>query len=263
MPKISERQEIPGYARRWCCQVRSGGGSGSPSISSHHLIDTGADGREVLALPQQRHHRVLDDAIGRRIGQHAFQAVAVLDAQRVIVLGQDQQRAVIDLLAPELPGVDDADRILLDLLGLRGRHQQHRDLRALARLEVRQLLLELGLLRGSQRSGQIGDARLELRDRLQRLRSGDAERGAQRSAITSAIAASSSACDPTIRRRAAAAPTRAPYCAVRPRGLERSDGAAALPKSTVGGRAISASFCTVKFGFTGYLNIIAVRLVGN
>ena len=33
---------------------------------------------------------------------------------------------------------------------------------------------------GGQRAGQIGDARLELRDRLQRLRGGDAERGAER-----------------------------------------------------------------------------------
>jgi hypothetical protein len=55
----------------------------------------------------------------------------------------------------------------------------------------------------------------------------------------------------------------APYCAGAPAGAGALVGLPALPKSTVGGREISASFCTVKFGFTEYLNIIAVRLVGN
>ena len=41
-----------------------GGGSGSPSISRMICIDPGADGGKVLALLQQRDHRVLDDAIG-------------------------------------------------------------------------------------------------------------------------------------------------------------------------------------------------------
>jgi len=108
----------------------------------HHLIDSGTDGGVVLTLAQQRHHGVFDDAIGRRVGEHALQTVAVLDAQLVIVLGEDQQRTVIDLLAPELPGVGDADRILLDLFRMRRRHQQHRDLRALARFEVAQFLRE-------------------------------------------------------------------------------------------------------------------------
>lgn len=35
------------------------------------------------------------------------------------------------------------------------------------------------------------------------------------------------------------------------------------PKSTAGGLAISASFSTVKFGFTLNLKSIAVRFVGN
>ena len=46
------------------------------------------------------------------------------------------------LVAAELPGVDDADRVLLDLLRLRRRHDEDGDLRALPRLECGELRLE-------------------------------------------------------------------------------------------------------------------------
>ena len=87
-----------------------------------------------------RRDDLVDDAPRGDVGQRAFQAVADLDAQLAVVLGDHQQRAVVDLLAPDLPGLGDADRELLDRLGLRGRHDQHRDLAALARLEILQRL---------------------------------------------------------------------------------------------------------------------------
>ena len=54
---------------------------------------------------------------------------------RLVILGDQQERAVIHALAPELPGIDDADAELLDGFRLRGRHDQHHKLRALAGLE--------------------------------------------------------------------------------------------------------------------------------
>ena len=86
----------------------------------------------------------VDDALGGDVGERAFEAVADLDAKLAVVLGDDQQRAVVDLLAPDLPGFRDPDRILLDGLGLRRRHDQHRDLAALARLEILQRLRQRG-----------------------------------------------------------------------------------------------------------------------
>jgi hypothetical protein len=87
----------------------------------------------------------------------------------MVVLGDEEQRAVVALLPPEPPRVDHADPVLLDLLGRGRRHDQHRDLRALARLEGAELLLERGALRGHQRAGPIGDACGEGGDRLERL----------------------------------------------------------------------------------------------
>ena len=93
-----------------------------------------------------------------------------LDAHRAIVLGDDQDGAVVGLCAADLPGLGEPDPELRDVLGLGRRQDQHRDLRALARLERRELFLERGLLRGRQRAGEIGDARLERRQRDLRVR---------------------------------------------------------------------------------------------
>ena len=60
----------------------------------------------------------------------------------------EQQRPVIDLAAAELPLVDHADGVLLDLLGLHARHDQHGELRALGGFKGSQFLLERPLLLG-------------------------------------------------------------------------------------------------------------------
>ena len=186
-----------------------------------------------------------------RVGQRAFEAVAHLDAHAPVVLRDQQQHAVIDLPAPELPLLGHADGELLDVLGLRGRHDQHRDLRALALLERGQLLLERRLLLGGQRAGEIGDPRLERRHRLSPARSAaDADSTSSSAAVPPGAHARCvfhrAAVARLGRRRGALAPAPQP-----------------VPKSTVGGVAIAASFSTVKFGFTSKSNIIAVRLVGN
>ncbi len=103
--------------------------------------------------------------------ERALEAAADLDAHLAIVLRDEQQRAVIDALtarglATELPFVDDADRVLLDRFRLRRRHEEHRELRALAGLERRELLLDLRLLACRKRAGEIGDAGLQRRNGL-------------------------------------------------------------------------------------------------
>ena len=55
--------------------------------------------------------------MGSEIGERAFQGPADFDAQLPIVLGHDQQRAIIDPGAAELPGVRDPVRIVGDVLG--------------------------------------------------------------------------------------------------------------------------------------------------
>ena len=136
----------------------------------HDLLQSGAHAAVDIALAKQRRDGVVDDALGRDIGQHAFQAVADLDAHRAVLHRHQQQHAVVRLFAPQLPGFGHADRILLDGLGLGGLHHEQRDLRALALLEGSQLLLQFRLLCGGQRAGEIGDPRFERGHRLQFLR---------------------------------------------------------------------------------------------
>ena len=70
-------------------------------------------------------------------GSAPSKPVAHLDAHAPVVLRDEQDRAVVDALAAELPRVRDADAVLLDFLGLRRRHDEHGDLAALLGLESR------------------------------------------------------------------------------------------------------------------------------
>ena len=121
----------------------------------------------------------VDDALGGDVGERALEAVADLDAQMAVVLGDDQQRAVVDLLAADLPGFRDPDRKLLDALGLRRRHDQHRDLAALARLEILQGLRQRGDVAAGQRPGLIDHAPRQRRHR-------DVGRGGERPSTAAA-----------------------------------------------------------------------------
>ena len=92
------------------------------------------------------------------------------DPHLAVVLGDEEQHAVVYAFASELPRVRNADRVLLDLLRLRGRDQQYRDLGAFAALECGELLLQRCALPGVERAGEIGDSRLERRHRNLRRR---------------------------------------------------------------------------------------------
>ena len=127
-------------------------------------LDPGADAAVEVALLQIGHDDFSDDAIGDGVRDHALETVAYLYAQRPVILGDQQQGAVVDAFSAELPGFRDADAVLLDRFGLRGGDDEHRDLAALTRLECLQGLLQPALLGRGQGSRQIGDARLEGRD---------------------------------------------------------------------------------------------------
>ena len=105
-----------------------------------HPVDPGGNAAGEIAGLELRRDVLVDDALGGDVGQRAFEAIADLDAQAAVVLGDDEQRAVVDLLAADLPGFRDPQRILLDGLAVGRRHDQHRDLAAFSRLEILQRL---------------------------------------------------------------------------------------------------------------------------
>ena len=136
----------------------------------HHLVDAGSNAAAEIAGLEFRRDVLVDDALGRGVGERAFEAVTDLDAQPAIVLGDDEQRAVVDLLAADLPGLRDAKRILLDGLAVGRRHDQHRDLAALSRLQIPQRLRQRCDVAGRERAGLVDDASAQRRHRDERQR---------------------------------------------------------------------------------------------
>ncbi len=134
----------------------------------HHLVDPGSNAAAEIAGLEFRCDVLVDDALGRDVGERAFEAVTDLDAQAAVVLGDDEQRAVVDLLAADLPGLRDAKRILLDGLAVGRRHDQHRDLAALSGLQVLQRLRQRGDVASRERAGLIDDASRQRRHRDER-----------------------------------------------------------------------------------------------
>ena len=123
-------------------------------------IHAGIDARVELALFEQRHDVIRDDALGDGIRQRAFEAAPHFDAQLAFVLGNYQDRAVVNALAAELPFFADLDAVLLDGFRLRRGQQQHRNLPALALLERCEFGFERRSLLAGERGREIGDARL-------------------------------------------------------------------------------------------------------
>ena len=124
--------------------------------------DAGANAAGEVAALELRRYILVDDALGGDVGERAFEAVADLDAQMPVILGDHQQRAVIDLLAPDLPGLGNADRELLDGFRLRRRHDQDRDLAAFARFQAFQGLRQRSDVVTRQSPGLIDHPSREL-----------------------------------------------------------------------------------------------------
>jgi hypothetical protein len=198
-------------------------GQGFAIDHGEHPVDAGLHSAVVIAGLEVGRDDLREDAVGRDVRQRTLQSPADLDPHRAIILGDQQDGTVVDALAPELPRVGDANPILLDVLGLRRRHDQDRDLTALFCLEGRQLPLQAIHRIARQRSREVDDPRRQRRHGHVRPR--EHHRQQQEDA----------------ERRA---------CRAKSRGQCAGAGAGAgPPKSTVGGLAISASFSTVKFGF--------------
>ena len=116
--------------------------------------------------------------------------------------------------------------ILLDGLAVGRRHDQHRDLAALSRLQILQRLRQRGDVAGRERAGLIDDASAQRRHRDERQRrTGPAQQQRKKGGSCSVHRRSS------VHRR---------YFA----------GAGVGLKSTFGAVEIAFSFSTVKFGFS-------------
>ena len=86
----------------------------------HHddVVDGAADAAGKIAGAEGRHHGVLDDQLGVQVGQRAFEPVADLDAHLAVVLGDQQQDAVVLAGLAEPPGAEQPVGVGLDRLAV-------------------------------------------------------------------------------------------------------------------------------------------------
>ena len=133
---------------------------------AHDAIDAGVDAAVIIAAPERRHDVLLDDAVGGRVGQRALEAVADLDAHLAIVERDEQQGAVVDALAAELPLLRDPDRVLLDRprAASSARPARRPGCPWTARTP-RSFASSAATWSGVERAGEVGDRRLQRRER--------------------------------------------------------------------------------------------------
>jgi hypothetical protein len=122
---------------------------------------------------------LVDDAPRYHVAQRTLDAVSDFDAHGAVVLGHQEQRAVVHLATAELPLLYHPQGVLLDGFGPRRADHQHGDLHALALLEGPKLRIQRGDTIGGERSREIGDARLQRRNGDQLLRGRDRKEQAQ------------------------------------------------------------------------------------
>ena len=197
-------------------------GSGSPLTRAISWSAAASQAAGKVVLPESRLHRVVDDVRGGEVGHRAFERLRHFDAHLAVVLGDDDENAVADLLAPDLPGIADAVGIAGDVFGLRGRDHQHHDLRA--------LLLFEGLQLGFERRA-LGVVSVPVWSMTRASSFGTGSRPC--------------ACAPKTAHSKRTVRARRMRAAVMANARAYFFGAL---KSTVGGVEICASFCTVKLG---------------
>ena len=133
-----------------------------------HLDDrvhAGIDAGIEFSAFEIRRNDLRHDAFRRGVVQRTFQSVADFDAQLAVILGDEQQHAIVHAFAPQLPRIHDANSELFDGFGLGAWHKQNRNLRSFARLECRQLGFKCLCLRSIECGSKIGDAMLKRRER--------------------------------------------------------------------------------------------------
>jgi hypothetical protein len=129
MKRISSRFSMPnGMPVRFALCAAGAGGLISPPTTPMIRSTPALMPCANFPFAKRRRDVLGDDAPRGDVGKHALEPVADLDPHLPVVLRDQEQRAVVLALAPDLPLLGNADRICLDRFRLRRRHDQHGEL---------------------------------------------------------------------------------------------------------------------------------------
>src|SRR5690606_22839018 len=99
--------------RRGLRQLETFAGS-RPHQHAHRPLDPGGE----LALPEGGDQHLADDAGRLRVRDATFEAIAHLDADLAVLLGDEQQQPLVLFLTAELPFLDHTDREIFQRVAL-------------------------------------------------------------------------------------------------------------------------------------------------
>ncbi len=91
---------------------------------------------------------IIDNPRSQHIGHRAFQAIAHFQPHAAVILGNQEQDAVIHLGPAHFPFVKYPARIGFNRIGYHCGHHQYKNLGALAFFKGFKFLFDIGLLRG-------------------------------------------------------------------------------------------------------------------
>ena len=108
-------------------------------------------------VAKARHDDVIGDAIGVEIRDGTLETAPHFQTYRAVLQGDDEDGAIIDALAPRQPLARETNAVLLDLFRRRGLNHQHRQLRALALLQIFEACRQLSTASLGQGTREIDD----------------------------------------------------------------------------------------------------------
>jgi hypothetical protein len=132
------------------------------------VADARGRGAVELARAQRRNEVVLDDELGDRIGQRAFEAVADLDAHFAVVGRDQQQDAVVLGRLAQSPATEQLIGVVFDCAALQRSNGRDHDLIAIARFQRGELRRERLARLDTQHLRIVDDAPAQRRECLRR-----------------------------------------------------------------------------------------------
>ncbi len=129
----------------------------------HDVANSVLDTAGKIAGTETRQDRILDDDLGQGVGEDRLKPAADLDADLVIVGGDNEKDAVVQLLGADAPMATELIAELLDAVALQRRQRDHYELIGALVLEQLEIGDQLFLGVGAEQLRVIDDAAGELR----------------------------------------------------------------------------------------------------
>ena len=127
-----------------------------------HLLNGRGQAACIVVGTKARLHGAIDDAGRHDVGDGTFELAGHLDAHAPVVLGNDDERAVADVLAAQLPAAGNTPGVGGNVFRGGGGHHQNNDLRTGVVLQLFELCSERLYIVAAERAALVNDPASQL-----------------------------------------------------------------------------------------------------